>query len=81
MKKRDIPEREPSLGSPVFTASEAAAYLRVVSEATLASWRNRPPRHGAPRYIKAGGRIAYLKQDLDAWLMSMRRVTTSDLIR
>jgi hypothetical protein len=75
MRARVIPARGQS---PVFTPSEAAEYLRIVSEPTLATWRHRPPRHGAPKFIKAGGKIGYLQEDLDEWLRRMRRVTTSD---
>jgi len=52
----------------------AAAYLNT-SRATLARWR---VQGGGPPFIKMGGRIRYDVADLDAWLESRRRVSTSD---
>jgi len=34
---------------------------------------------GGPTFLKLGARIAYDTRDLDAWLASRRRCTTSDL--
>ena len=33
---------------------------------------------GGPRYLKLGRRVAYDPDDLDAWLASHRRTSTSD---
>jgi predicted DNA-binding transcriptional regulator AlpA len=64
-----------SLDSPLFSNNEAAAYLGL-SIRTLPGLRR---RGGGPPYIKLGGRkVGYLKRDLDAWLESRRRLSTSD---
>lgn len=52
----------------------AASYLNT-SRATLARWR---VQGGGPPFIKMGGRIRYDVEDLDAWLESRRRRSTSD---
>jgi len=64
--------------SPVLFPAEAAAYLRVVAEKTLERWRVNPPKGGGPRYVKAGGSIGYLREELDRWLRVHQRRTTSD---
>ena len=64
--------------SPVLLEAEAAAYLRIVSALTLETWRSQPPKGGAPRHVKAGSRIGYLKSELDRWLESRLRYSTSD---
>jgi uncharacterized protein YjiS (DUF1127 family) len=52
----------------VLDEHEAAAFLRL-SVHTLRSWRLR--RRG-PVYVRQGGRIAYLVEDLRAWLQQCR---------
>lgn len=47
-----------------LTTAEAAKYLRH-SERSLIRWRN--ARRGPP-WVRAGGRILYRREDLDAWL-------------
>jgi predicted DNA-binding transcriptional regulator AlpA len=64
-----------SADSPLLSNNEAAAYLGL-SNRTLPGLRR---RGGGPPYIKLGGRrVGYLKHDLDAWLESRRRLSTSD---
>jgi excisionase family DNA binding protein len=54
-------------GEQVYTAQEAAVYLRV-KEQTLACWRcSKKP--GLP-YIKAGRKVLYRKAALDAFLLA-----------
>lgn len=57
---------------------EAAKYLRL-SASMLAKLRM---RGGGPQYIKLGPRIVgYLKSDLDEWIASRSRRSTSQEIR
>lgn len=49
-----------------FSPSNAAAYVGF-SQSSLATRRYRGM---GPRFIKKGGRILYLKSDLDEWLLS-----------
>ena len=53
----------------------AGEYLGGVSTSSLAKWRLSGT--GAP-YSKAGRNVVYNVQDLDAWLASRRRLSTSD---
>ncbi len=62
------------LGCPFLEEDEAAAYL-LVQVKTLQGWR---VKGGGPAYRKHGGRIAYHIDDLDAFSVSTRRLTTSD---
>jgi len=57
-----------------FRTREAAEYLRV-SESALAKWRmwGHPPA-----YRKLGRVVVYDQADLDAWLESCRRTSTSE---
>ena len=59
----------------VLRPPEASAYCGL-SESTLAKRR----LYGLPpRYVALGGRsVGYLREDLDAWLDSCRRSSTSD---
>lgn len=47
---------------------EAADYLGLAA-VTLETWRY---KKSGPAYIKSGGRIFYLKKDLDDWIQSRR---------
>lgn len=47
----------------------AAAYLGGIAVRTLANWR---VRGIGPSYVRVGTRIAYLVEDLDAWLLAHR---------
>ena len=59
----------------VLRAPEAAAYTGL-SESTLAKRRLRGE---APAYLSLGGRaIGYAIEDLDTWLKSCRRHSTSE---
>jgi predicted DNA-binding transcriptional regulator AlpA len=59
---------------PILNAREAAAMLGL-SAATLAVWRSRPdrrPRTGMPAFVRIGGRIGYLRNDLLAFIAARR---------
>ncbi len=60
--------------SPYFTTREAAGYLRL-QPSTLERWRS---VGGGPPYQKFGGRVVYLRDDLDAFVNAGRRISTSD---
>ncbi|MXY39682.1 MAG: helix-turn-helix domain-containing protein [Rhodospirillaceae bacterium] len=53
---------------------EAAAHLRL-SMRTLDRYR---VSGDGPVFLKFGGRVRYLPEDLDAWARSRRRKSTSD---
>jgi len=53
---------------------EAAAYLR-----KSASWLNKTRLCGTgPVYLKVGGTVTYLREDLDAYLSAQRRTAVYD---
>jgi excisionase family DNA binding protein len=61
-------------GSIYLTQTELAQFLRV-SDRTLERWRlegNGPP------HIKAGRRCLYSRSDVENWLLSRRRHSTSE---
>ncbi len=58
----------PKIESPYLTVAEAAAYLRI-SVRTLESSRQQKI---GPAYHKHGGRVVYLKEDLDVWSRLVR---------
>lgn len=60
-------------GSPLLNVSEAARYL-ALSEATLNKWR---VTGAGPAHYKMSTRIGYRRDDLDAWLATRRRTSTS----
>lgn len=74
----DTPEFEArqknKLNSPYLTQAQAAEYLHI-SERTLE--RLRHEGLGA-RYRKAGRRVLYLPEDLDAWLNERTFVSTAE---
>lgn len=50
----------------LFNTAQASRYLgEIVSASTLINWRSLGE---GPPYIKIGGRVAYLRADLDNWL-------------
>ena len=57
-----------------FCRDEAAGYLGV-SRRTLEGWA---VRGGGPRMLKLGSRVVYRRRDLDAWLATRERASTSD---
>ena len=57
-----------------FSTREAADYL-CVSPRTLDRYR---VRGGGPVFHRFGGRVRYLRADLDAWALTRRRASTSD---
>jgi predicted DNA-binding transcriptional regulator AlpA len=60
-----------------FRSPRAAEYLGV-AESTLAKWRM---RGDPPVYRKLGRVVVYDQTDLDAWLDTCRRTSTSDVGR
>lgn len=69
---------EPSRGAgdpeQKFSRPEAARYLGI-SVRTLEGWA---VRGGGPRMLKLGSRVVYRRRDLDAWLATRERASTSD---
>ena len=61
----------PSADSPLLTEAQAARYLGVCS-AFLHRRRVRGNMLSGPPWIKVGSKVAYLRNDLDAWLRSQR---------
>lgn len=59
--------------------SEAALYLRL-SRSCLAKWRCQGGAHH-PTYHLVGRKVVYSVADLDAWLASRRRRSTSDTVK
>jgi predicted DNA-binding transcriptional regulator AlpA len=57
-----------------FRAPQAAEYLGV-SASTLAKWR---VRGDGPPYAKHGGVVIYDQSDVDNWLASLKRQSTSE---
>ena len=58
----------------LLTTGETAVLLRLQPQ-TLRVWRY---RGGGPRYLKIGNRVVYSRQDIEAWLSTRRRTSTSD---
>lgn len=52
----------------VFDAREAAEYTRI-EWSTLKKWRT---VGGGPAYVRAGTKVLYLREDLDAFLQANR---------
>jgi excisionase family DNA binding protein len=57
-----------------LNTDQTAAYLQVSKE-TLQRWR---VRGEGPRYAKLPGLVRYYRDELDAWLKSRERESTSD---
>jgi predicted DNA-binding transcriptional regulator AlpA len=57
-----------------LSAPEAAQYLGI-SASTLSKYR---VFGGGPAFFKLGRRVVYSTRDLDAWVGTRRRVSTSD---
>ena len=57
---------------------KVAAQRLGVSEASLARWRC---DGSGPAFVKIGGRVGYLDEDLDAYLERARRSTTAPRTR
>ena len=68
-------EHSPHRSSAWLRPPAAGAYLGGQSTSTLAKWRL---TGFGPAYSKAGRNIVYHVQDLDAWLASRRRLSTSE---
>ncbi|MCY4395697.1 MAG: helix-turn-helix domain-containing protein [Rhodospirillaceae bacterium] len=61
-------------GTIYLNTREAAAHLGL-SARTLDRYR---VSGEGPVFLRFGGRIRYLREDLDAWARSRRRISTSD---
>lgn len=57
-----------------MTAREAAVILRM-SSSTLAKLR---VYGGGPNFLKLGGKVIYRQSDLDSWVATRVRASTSD---
>ena len=68
-------EHSPHRSSKWLRPPAAGEHLGGVSTSTLAKWRL---TGFGPAYSKAGRNVVYNVPDLDAWLVSRRRVSTSD---
>ena len=63
-------------GRPIFLDEiEASDYMGGLSPKTLQAWRF---RGSGPRFFKIGRLVRYLKNDLDEFLKSRSRTSTSD---
>ena len=51
--------------------------LRILALASSA-WLHLRLSGGGPRYVKLGRSVAYLREELDTWLRSKLRTSTSD---
>ncbi len=60
--------------TPLLTQREAASQLRL-SERTLERLRL---TGDGPRYAKAGRRVVYRAEDLEAWIADRLRLSTSE---
>ena len=58
----------------LLDTSAAAAFLGL-RKATLETWRWRGQ---GPKFLKVGGRVRYRLADVDEWLASRQRNSTSD---
>lgn len=64
--------------SDILLTPEASTHLHI-SESTLEKWRI---RGDGPPFIRLGSRkVGYLRADLDEWLASRRRRSTSEPAR
>ena len=61
--------------NPVLN-TEAARQILGLKRGTLEKWRL---RGCGPRFIKVGRAVRYRPEDIDAWLSSRTRRSTSDL--
>ena len=61
-------------GTIYLNTREAAEYLGL-SPRTLDRYR---VSGDGPVFLKLGGRVGYLREDLDHWLRTRRRASTSD---
>jgi Helix-turn-helix domain len=64
----------PGLASPFLTVADAASYLHL-RPATLNNWRSEGT---GPAFHKLGRRTFYTRVDLDAWVASCRRRSTTE---
>ncbi len=67
-------EHSPRRSSPWLRPPAAGAYLGGVSTSTLAKWRLVGT---GPAFCKAGRVVVYAVEDLDEYMFSRRRLSTS----
>jgi excisionase family DNA binding protein len=72
--KTDAPPQSAADPEQKFSRDEAARYLGI-SRRTLEGWA---VRGGGPRMLKLGSRVVYRRRDLDAWVTTRERASTSD---
>lgn len=58
-----------------YLSTETAAQLLGLSPRTLEKWRG---TGGGPIFVKLGRRVAYRLADVERWIESQRRRSTSD---
>lgn len=63
-------------GDPGALSTPVAAEYLGLSPATLETLRC---RGGGPPFVKLGRRVAYRREDLEAWLARSRRSSTRDI--
>lgn len=61
---------------PTLNTAEAARYTGL-AESTLKQWRCKGGDHAIP-FLKVGRSVRYLRSDLDAYLYSRRRRSTTE---
>ena len=61
---------------PSNLSADQAAELLGLAKSTLSKMRL---SGGGPAFIKMGRRVAYRPDDIEAWLKSHRRISTSDV--
>jgi predicted DNA-binding transcriptional regulator AlpA len=72
------PERSvinPASLAPLLLTEAQVADLLAISPRTLQMWRY---KGGGPKYVKAGAAVRYRPADVDDWLASQARLSTSD---
>ena len=63
------------MATSLMTTPEACAFLGGLHYATLARWRMEGT---GPTFRKVGGKVFYMKRDLEKYLTEARRTSTSD---
>jgi len=61
--------------APDWRTAEATAHYLGVTTSTLAKYRLTGE---GPKFARIGKRIAYLKEDLDAWMLAKRVKSTAE---
>ena len=72
---RESDSRNENLSAGSFVDTRQAAELIGMSSRTLEKWR---VEGTGPPFLKLGRRVLYSRADLEAWLLSRRRHSTSE---